>query len=238
MIDEEILSQQETVEDAVLEATIQGKQVEHPQEQQKKSDEETIQQRNFRRLREDAERITRERDEALRLAESYKKQIRPMTEQETKYNLAPDDIVEGKHYNHQEQEISDLKRELHVTTTQLRLKAEFPDFARVVTKENIEELKRVDPDIARVLETSNDLEATARIAYKAIKKDVISQQQDPYIDDKLRAQVNAAKPRSLASVSPQQGDSPLSRANAFANGLTDELKHQLLKEMTDARKAL
>ena len=37
-------------------------------------------------------------------------------------------------------------------------------------------------------------------------------------------------------MSPQQGDSPLSRANAFANGLTPELRVQLIKEMEEARK--
>jgi hypothetical protein len=56
--------------------------------------------------------------------------------------------------------------------------------------------------------------------------------------DKLRAQKNAAKPKPLASVNPQQGDSPLSKANAFANGLTDDLKKQLRKEMEDARRSI
>lgn len=36
-------------------------------------------------------------------------------------------------------------------------------------------------------------------------------------------------------LSPQQGDSPLSKANAFANGLTEDLKKQLQKEMFEAR---
>ena len=59
---------------------------------------------------------------------------------------------------------------------------------------------------------------------------------DNYKTDRELAQKNASKPKPLASVSPQQGDSPLSRANAFANGLTNELKAQLRKEMEEARK--
>ena len=59
--------------------------------------------------------------------------------------------------------------------------------------------------------------------------------EDNYSKDRDKAQSNASKPKPLASVSPQQGDSPLSRANAFANGLTDELKSQLRKEMEQAR---
>ncbi len=51
-----------------------------------------------------------------------------------------------------------------------------------------------------------------------------------------RIQKNASKPKPLASVNPQQGDSPLSRANAFANGLTEELKDQLRKEMSESRR--
>jgi hypothetical protein len=54
--------------------------------------------------------------------------------------------------------------------------------------------------------------------------------------DRAAAQKNASKPKPLASVSPQQGDSPLSRANAFANGLTPELQKQLRQEMEEARK--
>jgi hypothetical protein len=41
----------------------------------------------------------------------------------------------------------------------------------------------------------------------------------------------------MASISPQQGDSPLTKANAFANGeLTPELKAQLWKETNQYRR--
>ena len=59
--------------------------------------------------------------------------------------------------------------------------------------------------------------------------------EDKFSQDRARAEVNAGKPRPLTSMSPQQGDGPLSKANAFDNGLTDELKESLLKEMNDAR---
>jgi hypothetical protein len=61
--------------------------------------------------------------------------------------------------------------------------------------------------------------------------------EDTYQADRERAQNNANKPRPLASVSPQQGESALSHANPFAGGLTPELKTSLLKEMEAARKA-
>ena len=57
--------------------------------------------------------------------------------------------------------------------------------------------------------------------------------------DKERAERNLAKPRPLASVASSQGnESPLQRANAFANGLTEELRQQLHKEMIESMRNL
>ena len=49
--------------------------------------------------------------------------------------------------------------------------------------------------------------------------------------DKEKVKTNIYKPHPAASLSPQPGDNPLTRANAFADGLTDQLKEQLRKEM-------
>ena len=86
-----------------------------------------------------------------------------------------------------------------------------------------------------MLDTSTSFRAKAVSAYKHIKK-LGLYTEDTYQADRDLAQRNAAKPKPLVSVSPQQGDSPLSRANAFANGLTPELQKQLRQEMEDARK--
>ena len=67
-----------------------------------------------------------------------------------------------------------------------------------------------------------------------VKKLGISEQVMVDNQGKATAQRNAAKPRPTASISPQQGETPLSRANAFANGLTEEMKKQLYKEMLEA----
>lgn len=228
MFDEENVPQQEVVEESSQQPVAQESTV--------SAVVETPQQINFRKLREESFRYQKERDEALKLVGSLKQQRQAQTIEDDTINLGPDDLAEGKHLSKVQKTVRDLERKVELNNTQLRLRSEFPDFNNVVTADNIEHLKMVDPDMARLLETSTDLETVARLAYKAIKKDVLAQV-DPYLDDKLRAQYNAAKPRPLASVSPQQGDSPLSKANAFANGLTDELKQQLLKEMVEARKS-
>ena len=40
----------------------------------------------------------------------------------------------------------------------------------------------------------------------------------------------------MVSINPTQGESALAKANAFANGLTPELKDQLYREMQAARR--
>lgn len=177
---------------------------------------------SFRELREKTDRIERERDEAVKRLQELQKA--------KEIDLAPDDIAEGKHVNQ-------IRNEINQVRIENRIRSTCPNFESIVTKENIETLKTLKPGIARLLETSTDMETIAIEAYNYIKEYVI-EKPDAYEDDKKRAQVNAAKPKPLASVSPQQGDSPLSHANAFANGLTDDLKRQLLKEMYDARKAM
>ena len=119
--------------------------------------------------------------------------------------------------------------------TEIRLKTQYPDFDKVVNTETIASLRDLYPDIAATLHTSSNLLSKGSSAYTLIKKLGIYRE-DTYQNDKAQAVNNVTKPRPLASVSPQQGESPLARANAFANGLTDELKEQLRKEMYESRR--
>lgn len=199
--------------------------------------------KNMKRLREKAERAERERDELLRRVQEMESQhSNTHDEQEDEVPLGPDDLAEGKHLKSYGRKLKKLEEELRnykQQTTELsvetRLKVQYPDFDAVVSKESIDQLRTQYPEIAATLNSSSDLYSKAVTAYTLIKKLAIGTD-DPYKQDKALAQKNAAKPRSLSSISPQQGDSPLSHANAFANGLTDDLRRQLLKEMTDAMK--
>lgn len=203
--------------------------------------------RNFRALRQKAERIERERDEALRKLQEVEAARQPnpaATQEDVEINIGDDDLAEGKHLRkvstkmkRLEEELKQYKQQASLSAIEIKLKSQYPDFDKVVSKDNIEALKDSYPELAATLSASSDVYATAVSAYTMIKKFGIAQEEAPYDAEKILAQRNAAKPRPLASVSPQQGDTPLSRANAFANGLTDELKAQLRKEMEDARKA-
>jgi len=196
---------------------------------------------NFKALRESKERAERERDEAFRrLQEIERSQQDHVHEEDEEPNLNPDDLVEWKHVQKKmkkmENQLKNYQQQTAEQTIETKLKAQYADFDKVVSKENVEALRASYPEMFQTINTSQDLYSKAVTAYTMIKKLNI-QQEDIYEADRALAQKNAAKPRPLASVSPQQGDSPLSKANAFANGLTDDLKKQLYKEMMELRKS-
>lgn len=208
----------------------------------KKANPETAQAKSFRELRQKAERIERERDEALRMMqEMQSRTAQPnLVDDDDDITLNDSDLVEGKHLHKFQKKIRKLEEKFktqneqsRATTAEMRLKAQYPDFDKVVSKDNIEALRSQYPEIADVLNTSADLYSKAVSAYTLIKKFGI-ETEDLYEADRATAQRNAAKPRPLTSVSPQEGDSPLSHANAFAQGLTDDLKKKLHAEMIQA----
>lgn len=197
--------------------------------------------RNLRALREKSERIERERDEAIRRLQEMEAVRAPQAPQEDEdFHLAPDELAEGKHLSKVDKKIKKLEEQLRqyqqqstTTNVETKLRTQYSDFDKVVSRENIDSLREQYPELAATINSSPDLYNKASSAYTMIKKLGIYQD-DMYKADVARAQKNAAKPRTVTSISPQQGDSPLTRANAFANGLTEELSKQLRKEMNDA----
>ncbi len=201
---------------------------------------------NFRAIREKAKQVERERDEALRLLREYnarQQAEQPQAPEEIDtFGMNPDDLVEGKHLSKVAREIKSLKQQLeaaqnqsYMNSTEARLKAQFPDLDKVLTPENIETFKMAYPELASTVDSTKDIYTKAVSAYTMIKKFGVYQEPGNNPEKEI-AKKNAAKPRPLTSVAPQQGDSPLSRANAFANGLTKELQEQMWREMSQARK--
>lgn len=210
---------------------------------------ETEQARNFKAIKERARQAERERDDALRvvkeLSEKHKAEnpyySSPVSEPDD-LNINPDDLVEGKHLQRMKEKFKKIESQLqenqyntYLASTELKLKAQYPDLEKVLTPDNIETFKLAYPELASTVSSTSDYYNKAVSAYTMIKKFGIYQEEGNS-HEKQVVQKNLAKPKPLASVSPQQGDSPLSRANAFANGLTKDLKDQLFKEMADARK--
>lgn len=208
---------------------------------------EIDQAKNFRAVKEAAERAARERDEALARLRQYESaqphyHEQEEVEEEEEISVKPDDLVEGKHLIRYNKEIKDLKKQLkqfasqsHASTSEARLRIQYPDFDKVMTLENIRALSHAYPELAKSINATNDLYDKSVSAYTLIKRFGIYDEV-PYEAEKQKALANTAKPRPLASVSPQQGENPMQRANIFAQGLTEDLKQKLREEMKAAAK--
>jgi len=210
-------------------------------------------QESFREVRAAKERAERERDELMRqLQEMQSKssnsqtshQIQQVKEDIQELTLNPDDLAEGKHLiqlvnkiKRLEEKLEESAQKSYLSTTEMKVKNDFPDFEKVASFENLKRLREQDPDLADAILNTKDPYKQHALAYKMVKQMGIYRE-DKYEEDRERAQRNANKPKPLTSISPQQGESPLSKANAFANGLTDELKKQLAQEMYEARKRM
>lgn len=226
---------QEPIENEdLLRQGYEGREQIQPLEQNKSENRRmSSQEKNFAAMRQKIANLEKERDEAMRRAQER---------EEVDFNLGPDDIAEGKHLTRLHKELRDVKEQLRnyqqqtiEATTEARLKARYNDFDSVVNTETISALRDQHPELAATLQNAPDLYSQAVSAYTLIKKLGIVPE-SYYNNDKQRVQANAQKPRSSYSAPAQQGDTPLSRANAFAEGLTDSLKQQLLKEMNQSRK--
>jgi len=199
---------------------------------------------NMKNLRLAREKAERERDDLLvRMREIEQAQQKPEPPKaEENLHVAADDFVEGRHLAAYEKKIQALENRLKqneqkntASNAETRLKSQYQDFDKVVNAGNIEALRLAYPEIAQTINSTDDLYTKAVSAYTLIKKLGIHKE-DTFAADRAKAQTNAAKPRPLTSVKPQEGEGPLSKANAFAQGLTEDLKKQLYKEMMEARR--
>jgi len=245
MIDEQNESQQpveavqEGTQDTELVAATEAGTAESPVPEQpaqpvsEPDDEYNQRVQNWRALREKADRakkLEQEQEELKRRLAQYETQKQPEED-----NLSDDDLIEKRHLNNMAKKYEEKFNALEAKLAMSNLQAEMPDYYTVVTEDSAKMLEDADPDLARSILSNPDQASRARAAYKAIKMYGFAKT-DKHKKQHEKAQTNAAKPRPLASVSPQQGESPLSRANAFAEGLTPELKAELLKEMQVCRR--
>lgn len=208
------------------------------------SQENTSNIRALREKAERAERAERERDEALRILREIEARKQQDLPEDLELNLKPDDLAEGKHLSKVDKKIRNLEAELarykqqsSQVTAEARLRSQYNDFDKVVSKENIDAFRMAYPEIASTINPSADLYSAGVAVYSMIKKFGIYREPN-YNEEKAIAQKNFNKPRPVSSIAAQSGDSPLSRANAFASGLTEDLKAQLRREMEEARRSM
>ncbi len=236
MIDEQELVQEETTQeespDAVEQTVDNTPQPEQP-------DRNALYKRDIRNLRDKYERAEREKSELIRLLQERQGNSQP---DNLDFTLGDDDIVEGKHISKvkkqmkselskMQDELASMRRQSNQIAAENKARSKYPDIDRVLSPENIEMLKDVDPDAANSIANLNDPYAQFTFAYLAIKEKVLSNQQPSYNFDKEQAKKNAMKPKASAGMSSQQGESPLAQANVFGAGMTPELKKKLREEM-------
>ncbi len=225
--------------------TTQEQQPESPEAQDTALDEgETAQAQtsskdeNFKALREKNEKLQKDLGEYARaFQELYNQQQQSAAPQNQEPEVEPsdEDLIDGKHYKKLVKSYRELEKRVYETSVESQVRMQYPDYDTVVNQDTIKQLRESEPELAQSLHLNPDTRAKAVGAYKAIKNLGLVKSTEFDADKQLAAR-NAAKPRTVTSISPQQGESPLSRANAFANGLTPELKKQLWKEIEDARK--
>jgi len=242
MIEEQVVEQmQEEAVEEVSQQTIQA-----APEQSIEAELKSVKDENWRLLRQSKEKLQRELDEARELLAQRQVATKPAEENIdlNDLGLSENDLAEGRHLLTIKKELAALKKareedlkRLTMSNAEMRIKNDFPDFEKVVSYENQKKLREIDPDVADAILATGDVYKAHSMAYKMIK--LLNIHRDTSYDaDKLKAQQNLAKPKSLSTIAPQKSESPLSHANAFANGLTPELKDQLVKEMFAARQNL
>ena len=214
--------------------------------QQAQSDDQPIEQRptesaesrNWREIRNKNEQLQRERDQAIRLLQYHEQRERGTqkkneTPAEETFNLADDDLVEGKQVkNYLNNELKKVRQELVQTrenSADLELRQRYPDIGDIVSHENIALLNHSYPELAESLAMNPDYRTKAIATYNAIKNMGIAKKR-PSSEETYKLEKNVAKPRSVNSINPQTGDTPLSRANSFQAPLSEDFKRKLNEE--------
>lgn len=199
---------------------------------------------SFNELKKAKTRAERERDEALERLRAYEssqrnKNVEP--EEDLTLNIAPDEFAEGKHIaklvkkvSRLEQQTREAEQRSYELAAEAKLKSQYPDIDRILSSQNITALRERHPELAYTLNANTDFYNKAVATYTMIKNMGIAGESELNAANEAKIKANMAKPRSLSSLATQKADSPLSRVNAFAEGLTDDLAKQLRKEMVDA----
>ena len=178
---------------------------------------------HIRALRSSKEKLEQQNRELLNRLKQIeeKQQSQAKAAPEQKYD--PDDLVERRYVD---ERLKNIEQQVTQTSTEYRLKNQYPDFDKVVNDATIAQLKEKNPVLADAIGQVPDFYNKAAAAYEAIKN-LGLYNEDNYAKERAQAQDNSQKPRPLTSISPQKADSPIAQANAFAEGLTDDYKKQL-----------
>lgn len=228
--------------------------------QQESPKVDSVAENNIKALRQKAARLEREnleyqnrfrQQEQMRYAQpQYQPQApQPQEEEDLSLNIGTDDLAEGKHiskldkkltrqdqkYAKQQEETAKTLQQMQNLLIEANLKEEFPDIKQVITKENMETLRELHPDIGEVIDAAPNYYNKTKVAYKMLKSLNIARD-DSFDKEKERIQANVSKPKSLSSLASTKSDSPLTNVNAWQGEMTKAETARLWKEMCDSTK--
>ena len=129
---------------------------------------------SFKSIREAKEKAERERDAylaqmmemqtKLKQAPVSSPELVPSQQEDTDLNIDDDALVEGKHLKKYAKEYNELKKRMDILQQQTsqvsvesKIKAAYPDFETVVSKDNVEMLNLQYPEIAASLKDTKDM---------------------------------------------------------------------------------
>lgn len=223
--------------------------VAHPTESEQHDDVSEEAQESEQSKRNDAEynwaemrRQMREKDQQIeelrRQFESISNRKPTQEEEDELATLAEDDILTVAQAKKLAQKLArnvaeDVIKKREAATVEERVQLKFPDYAEIVSKENIELLKQTEPELAQSLYYMPDPYQQAVAAYKLLKKIAAKNETGNSLERK-KAMENSKKPVSVNAVTKQ---SAIGDAHLFENGLSKEAKARYWKEMQDAIKA-
>jgi hypothetical protein len=207
-------------------------------------------QESWRYLREERERLERrldqerkEKEELIRyMQQNQQAQQQPVPEEE-EYQAPADEYLEGKHLNKSQQQMKlridreskarqESERRMYEMMVQQQLMMDLPDYRQVFTAENLDKLEKMNPDLAKSLIANPDPLSKRKATYDAIKALVIPGKAKEMEVRDLKAQSEkVAKNFNKPVPTSATMSSPLSKANAFADGnLTEERKTELFED--------
>jgi hypothetical protein len=176
------------------------------------------QERNFKMLREQNEeyaRKIREYEAKFRELEMAKQQVH-----NPEQFLSDDDFVDYKVIKKEKQEREAQLAALQNQMAELAIKAECPDFYQVVTEESVKRFAKENPELAYVINNTQDFKAKALSTYSLIKK--MGYHQDNTEDITSRIHDNTKRPKSSSTL--KNTDSALNEAHLFERGLSQKEK--------------
>ncbi len=204
--------------------------------------------REMRLLKEQSDRelakAEREKAELMRALLSYQQNNapqapKPMPEPDRFANVDDNELLEGRHQKEMAAYVRSLEKkidaienntkEMSYKSNEMQLRTSFPDFDKVMTTENLNQLQELNPDLAEMILRSESVYTQKKLAYQMIKQIGIYKE-DSFAQEKKLAHMNAAKPKGVASLSPKKGESALGMAHAFADGMTQDQAKALYLE--------